>query len=515
MTGTIADPDVILVGSGIMSATLGVMLKRLEPRLKIQLFEAHAELARESSDGWNNAGTGHAGFCEISYTPGIEPDGSVNIARAVAICEQFEHALQFWNYAVASGMVSDPGEFIRPVPHIGFVHGKNDVQFLRARHAAMARHHFFKSMEYTADPATIAAWLPLVMEGRGAEPVAATKADHGTEVDFGVLARKLLGWLAQQDDCSLATGQRVTALRRMDGKWEVEVRQVATGECRRYRADFVFVGAGGGSLPLLQSTGLGEVAGLGGFPLGGQWLVCDDPGIAARHTAKVYGMVHGAAPSLGAPHLDVRLLNGRRELLFGPFATWTTRFLKETGRWTDLPLSVRAGNVTTLIRTGVRNVHLIRYLVGQGLQSMEDRLTALREYYPQARAADWRLHEAGIRVQSLKKADRGAVYFGTEVFTAAGGSLATLLGASPGASASVNIALEVIRTCWPHLLASPAGRAQMKEMIPALDEDLKQAGNARLYERLSSQASELLNLRSTGATQSPQPTRKHGTSITG
>ena len=490
----IENPDVILVGSGIMSATLGAMLKRLDPRLKIQLFEATGDLTLESSDGWNNAGTGHAGFCEFTYTPAYEADGSVNVARAVAIFEQFEHSKQFWSYAVAHGMTGDPADFIHAVPHIAFVRRREDVEFLQARHAAMVQHHFFKPMAYTADAATVATWTPLVMEGRQDEPVAATKMDNGTDIHFGALARRLIAWFAQQDGCAVATGHRITSLRRTGGEWEAGVRCLASGEHRIHRSKFVFVGAGGGSLPLLQSAGLAEVSDLAGFPIGGQWLVCDDPGIAARHPAKVYGTVHGSAPSLGGPHLDVRQIDGRRQLLFGPFATWTTQFLKETGRWTDLPFSVRAGNLTTLLRTGIRNQHLVRYLVAQSLQSMGDRLETLREFYPQARAADWRLVNAGIRVQTLKKADRGAVSFGTQVFTAAGGTLSALLGASPGASVSVNIARDVIRTCLPHLLTSSAGRARLKEMIPACDEDLKQPCNAGLFEKLSAEAEETLQL---------------------
>jgi malate dehydrogenase (quinone) len=274
------------------------------------------------------------------------------------------------------------------------------------------------------------------------------------------------------------------------------MKHQATGGIRTQRAKFVFVGAGGGSLPLLQSTGLAEVAGLGGFPIGGQWLVCDDPSICARHDAKVYGATPPSSPSLGSGHLDVRRLNGRRQLLFGPFATWTTRFLKH-GRWSDLPLSIRAGNLGALIRAGLHNHALVRYLITQGLQSMEQRLNAARAYYPNARSGDWRLVEAGIRVQTIKKADRGAVYFGTEVFSSADRSIAALLGASPGASVSVNIALEVVKTCLPHLLASAEGQERMRRMIPTFDHDLKQPGNAVLFEKTSREAEERLRLHAT------------------
>ena len=486
-------PDVVLVGSGIMSSTLAVMLKRLDPRLRIQMFEVTTELASEASEGWNNAGTGHAGICEMSYTPDRDQEGRVPIARALRIFEQFEHSMQFWGAMVANGMVDDPADFIQAVPHICFVKGADDVAFLQARHAAMMEHHFFRGMRLTMDPSVIHAWVPLVMEGREPGPVAATVGD-GTEVNFGLLARRLCGWLAQQEHCGIANGWKVTKLRRGVKGWQLGLRCAATGEIRDQHVKFVFVGAGGGSLPLLQSTGLAEVAGLGGFPIGGQWLVCDEPATCERHEAKVYGATPPSSPSLGSGHLDVRRLNGQRQLLFGPFASWTTRFLKHSGQWSDLPFSLRANNVTSLLRTAFRNGSLVRYLVKQGLQSMESRMQALREYYPNARSEHWRLVQAGIRVQAIKKKDRGALFFGTELFSSEDHSLAALLGASPGASVAVNIAFEVIQTCLPHLLASSEGRESMRQMIPTFDIDLKQPGNAASFEKNTREASDRLQI---------------------
>lgn len=497
--------DVLLVGSGIMSSTLAVMLKRLDPRLRVQVLEVAPELAQEASDGWNNAGTGHAGVCEISYTPNRDPDGRVPIARALRIFEQFEHSKQFWGAIAATGAVGDPTGFIHAVPHLCFVKGADDVDFLQARHAAMKDHPFFRGMQLTTDATVIENWVPLVMKGRARGPVAATVGD-GTEVNFGLLARRLCGWLAQQEHCGVATGSKVTRLRRGDGQWQIESRCVATGEVRKQLAKFVFVGAGGGSLPLLQSTGLSEVAGLGGFPIGGQWLVCDEPAICAQHEAKVYGATPPSSPSLGSGHLDVRRLNGQRQLLFGPFASWTTRFLKHSGKWSDLPRSIRLNNLASLLRTGVRNWSLVRYLVTQGLQSMEDRMQALREYYPNARSEHWRLVQAGIRVQAIKKADRGAVNFGTEVFSSVDRSLAALLGASPGASVSVSIALEIVQTCLPHLLTTAEGQERMRQMIPTFDIDLKQPGNAALFEKNTREASERLQLLSSTPTSQKERT---------
>ena len=488
-------PDVVLVGSGIMSSTLAVMLKRLEPRLELQMVEVASELSREASDGWNNAGTGHAGLCEMSYTPNRDSEGRVAIARALRIFEQYEHSKQFWGAMAAAGVVGDPFNFIHAVPHICFVKGSDDVDFLQARHAAMKDHHFFRTMQLTTDAAEIHDRAPLVMEGRPPGPVAATVGE-GTEVNFGLLARRLGRWFSEQEHCGVATGWRVTRLWRDAGVWRVGLRSVASGEVRELRAKFVFVGAGGGSLPLLQSTGLSEVAGLGGFPIGGQWLVCDSPAICSRHNAKVYGATPPSSPSLGAGHLDLRRLDGQPQLMFGPFASWTTRFLKHTGSWSDLPRSVRLGNLGALLRTAFRNRSLVWYLVAQGLQSMNHRLQALQEFYPNARLEDWRLVQAGIRVQAIKKADRGAVYFGTEVFSPADRSLAALLGASPGASVSVNIALDVIRTCLPQLLSDSKGQQRMREMIPTFNDDLIQSRNAALFENASREAVERLRLHS-------------------
>ncbi len=493
----IENPDVVLIGSGVMSANLGALLKRLDPRLSIQLYEVTAGLAQESSDGWNNAGTGHAGICELSYTPKREADGSVNVSKVIEIFEQFEHSKQFWSYAVASGMADRPKDFINPVQHLSFVHGAEQVDFLKARHAGMAAHHFFREMEYSTDRATIAGWAPLLLEGRGDVPIAATKMDAGTDVNFGAISRKLLGWLGQQEGCGIAANHRVIGLRRTNAGWEVRAKDLATGEVRVNRTKFVFVGAGGGSLTLLQKSGIPEAKGLGGFPIGGQWLVCDNPEIVRKHQAKVYGQALDAAPTMAVPHLDTRILDGKKTLLFGPFAAWTTKFLHQKGSITDLPFSVRPDNLATLINIGIHNLDLVRYLVQQGTQSMADRMEVLHVFYPAAEAKDWKLIDAGIRVQAIKKTDgqAGIVHYGTEVITDASRTISALLGASPGASVSVNIVLEVIKKCFPQLLASPEGHARMKEMIPTYDEDLKLPANAARFREVSQHTNEVLGLR--------------------
>jgi malate dehydrogenase (quinone) len=492
----IGNPDVILIGSGIMSANLGALLKLLDPRLRIQVYEATEELAQESSNGWNNAGTGHAGICELSYTPKREPDGAVNVQKAIDIYAQFEQSLQFWSHAVASGMVDNPREFINRVPHISFVHGQAQVDFLRARHTGMSAHHFFQEMEFTTDRATIGRWAPLLVGGRDSVPIAATKMDAGTDVNFGAISRKLLGWLARQDGCGLATNHRVVDLKKSGAGWDASIRDLVTGEFRRNHANFVFVGAGGGSLPLLQQAGIPESKGMGGFPIGGQWLVCENPEIVKRHQAKVYGQALDAAPTMAVPHLDTRVLDGKKTLLFGPFAAWTTKFLHQKGSWTDLPRSVRSDNLATLVKIGLQNLPLVRYLIQQGTQSMADRMEVLHLFYPAAKAEDWKLIDAGIRVQAIKKTDgeAGIVHYGTEVITSADRSISALLGASPGASVSVNIVLDVIKTCLPHLLEGSTGRAHLKEMIPTWGEDIKLSANAAHFQAVHAKANEHLQL---------------------
>ncbi|MCH6257452.1 malate dehydrogenase (quinone) [Puniceicoccaceae bacterium K14] len=493
----IQDPDVILIGSGIMSSTLGAMLKKLDPNLRIQLYEMTEEFAQEASNGWHNAGTGHAGICELSYTPDYGPDGEVDVAKAIEIFHQFEHSKQFWGYAARSGMIENTDEFINPVPHISFVYGQEQVDFLRSRHKGMQAHHFFEEMEFTEDREVIKKWAPLLLTGRDDTPVAVTKMDRGSDVNFGALAGKLIKWLGEQEGCGYATSHRITDLtKQSDGRWKVAVKDLKTNEKFSTTAKFVFIGAGGGSLPLLQKAGIDEAKGFGGFPIGGQWLICDKPEIVEQHVAKVYGMSPGAAPTMAVPHLDTRIIDGKKSLLFGPYAAWTTKFLHIEGKMTDLPGSIKLDNIGSLIKVGLHNIPLVRYLVQQGTQSMTTRMGELLNFFPDAKESDWRLIDAGIRVQAIKKedGDAGIVHFGTEVLTSADKSMSALLGASPGASVSTNIILEVIKKSFSDVLATEQGHANMKEMIPSYDEDLTKSDLADRQRDLSEQAFKSLNL---------------------
>lgn len=481
-----------------MSANLGALLKSLDPKLKIQLYEVTDEFAQEASNGWNNAGTGHAGICELSYTPDQEEDGSVDVSNAVKIFEQFEASRQFWAYAVEKGMIENPRDCINPVPHISFVHGDKMVNFLKERHKGMAAHHFFETMTYTTDRKEIEEWAPLLVDSRDPDvPIAATKMNEGTDVNFGAVALSLTNWLNEQEDCSALTGHKVVGLEKTDEGWDVLVEELATEQLTVTKAKFVFVGAGGGSLQLLQKAGLPQAQGLGGFPIGGQWLICQNPEIVEKHQAKVYGQPLEAAPTMAVPHLDTRILDGKKSLLFGPFASWTTKFLHGKGSFFDLPGTIRPHNLMTLLKVGITNLPLVQYLVQQGTQSMQDRMDVLHVFYPGAKAEDWKLIDAGIRVQAIKKEDgeAGIVHYGTEVITSDDRSISALLGASPGASVSVHIVLEVIEKCLPHLLESEEGRRKIDEMVPSFNEDLKEPSKAERYRELAKSAIARLGLK--------------------
>lgn len=494
----ISNPDVVLIGSGIMSSNLGALLKSLDPKLKIQLYEVTDEFAKEASNGWNNAGTGHAGICELSYTPDQEEDGSVDVSNAVNIFAQFEASRQFWAYAVDNGMIENPRDCINPVPHISFVHGEKMVGFLKERHKGMADHHFFETMTYSTDRDEIGKWAPLLVDSRDPKvPIAATKMDEGTDVNFGAISLSLVNWLNEQENCSALTGHKVVGLEKTSEGWDVLVEELATEQLTVTKAKFVFVGAGGGSLQLLQKAGIPQAQGLGGFPIGGQWLICQNPEIVEKHQAKVYGQPLDAAPTMAVPHLDTRVLDGKKSLLFGPFASWTTKFLHGKGSFLDLPGTIKPHNLATLLKVGITNLPLVKYLVQQGTQSMKDRMEVLHVFYPGAKAEDWELIDAGIRVQAIKKEDgeAGIVHYGTEVITSDDRSISALLGASPGASVSVHIVLEVIEKCLPHLLENEEGRRRINEMIPCFNEDLKEPSKADRYRELAQSAISRLGLK--------------------
>ncbi|ETT88560.1 malate:quinone oxidoreductase [Viridibacillus sp. FSL R5-0477] len=484
--------DVILIGAGVMSATLGSLLKELAPEWEIKVFEKLADAGEESSNEWNNAGTGHAALCELNYTS-EKSDGSIDISKAINVNEQFQLSRQFWSYLVKNNLISNPQDFIMPLPHMSMVQGEKNVEFLKKRHETMTKNPLFQGMEFSDDPETLKKWIPLIMQDRPVnEAIAATKMDIGTDVNFGALTRMIFDNLKTQN-VDINYKHSVESIKRTkDGSWELKVHDIDGCKMEYHKAKFVFLGAGGGSLELLQKTGIPEGKHIGGFPISGLFLVCKNQEVAEQHHAKVYGKAKVGAPPMSVPHLDTRYIDNKKSLLFGPFAGFSPKFLK-TGSNMDLIASVKPHNITTLLAAGVKEMGLTKYLIQQLMLSKEQRMEELREFIPNAKSEDWDIVVAGQRVQVIKDTEaggKGTLQFGTEVVSAADGSIAALLGASPGASTAVHVMLEVLNKCFPQHIKE--WEPKIKEMIPSYGVSL--ANNPELFQEIHNSTAQALGL---------------------
>ncbi|WP_042478522.1 malate:quinone oxidoreductase [Bacillus ndiopicus] len=482
--------DVILIGAGIMSATLGSILKELAPDWKITVFEQLEKAGEESSHELNNAGTGHAALCELNYTS-EKSDGSIDISKAINVNEQFQVSMQFWSYLVQNKLIENPQDFIMPLPHMSMVQGADNVKFLKKRFETMSKNPLFKGMEFSDDPETLKEWIPLIMNDRKSpEPIAATKIDTGTDVNFGALTRMIVKNLEEQG-VEVNYKHSVHSMNRMkDGSWEVKVHDKDGCRMEYHKAKFVFLGAGGGSLELLQKSGIPEGKHIGGFPISGLFLQCKNEEIINQHHAKVYGKAAVGAPPMSVPHLDTRYIDGQKSLLFGPFAGFSPKFLK-TGSNMDLFASIKPHNILTLLACGAKEMSLTKYLIQQLLLSKEQRMEELRDFVPNAKSEDWEVIVAGQRVQVIKDTEaggKGTLQFGTEVVSAADGSIAALLGASPGASTAVPVMLEVIKRCFPQELKK--WEPKIKKMIPSYGQKLMD--NPALLEEIHASTAEVL-----------------------
>ena len=487
--------DIVLIGGGIMSATLGMLLKHVRPDATMTLIERLDRVGLESSDPWNNAGTGHAGFCELHYTSRLT-DGTIDLTKALAIYEQFQLSLQFYSWLVDRGTSPSPSTFIESVPHLGFARGVDDVKFLRHRFETMIGKPQFEATEYTEDSATIGSWIPSMMLGRNAaEPVAATRHSGGTDVNFGSLTRILVNEL-RRAGADILTGHEVTNLERgQRNQWTISIKCLATNEVRDIVSRFVFVGAGGAAIPLLQKSGIAEIKGYAGFPIGGQFLRCHNHETIARHNAKVYAKPARGAPPMTAPHLDTRAIDGQRGLMFGPFASFSPKFLKQ-GSITDLARSIRRNNIGTMLAVAASETPLTVHLIRELLKSKAEKIKQLRQFVPLVEEGDWELIQSGQRVQVMRPipGKRGILQYGTEVIASSDGSIAGLLGASPGASVAPSIMLDVMERCFPN--ESRHWQSRLREAMPSLGNAT--ANDPMLARELTSHAHRILHLEARG-----------------
>jgi len=463
--------DVLLVGGGIVSATLGAMIQRVHPEWSLTVFERLDEVALESSNGWNNAGTGHAALCELNYTPEAA-DGSVNISKAIAINGQFLTTKTFWGSLVTEGAMREPSTFINNTPHMAFVRGDANQKFLRERFRLMSEHPFFHDMEHSEDYGQIEQWSPLLIEGRPAgEKIAATYAPSGTDVDFGAVTRQLFEDFVARGG-ALELKHEVTDIERnADGSWNVTVKNLRDGATRVVRTKVLMLGAGGYTLKLLRKAGVPEVKGYGLFPVSGTFLSTENPAVTAKHQTKVYGKAAEGAPPMSMPHLDARIIDGQRTALFGPFAGLVPKFLKE-GSVLDLFQSLRTDNVLPIATAGLENLGLTKVLAQDLLANQAKRIEALHDFAPTAVSDDWKLFTAGQRAQIIKpiSGTKGTLQFGTEVITSANGTIAGVLGASPGASTAVPIALDILRSSFKD--EWERWENELRSVIPMLGTDV-------------------------------------------
>lgn len=485
--------DVLLIGGGIMSATLASLLRELDSTMTIDIYERLNDVAFESSFAWNNAGTGHAAFCELNYTP-QKSDGSISITKALEINESFELSKQFWAYKASQNKSFLPQSFINNVPHISFVWGEQDISFLEKRYETLSKNQLFSSMKYSKDAQEIASWIPLVMEGRSQEQkVAATRVDLGVDVDFGALTKFLIDDLMKTTNSNLYLEHEVLDIIKNDNKWLVKVKDIKNKVVKIIETKFIFIGAGGKALTLLQKSNIKEAKGFGGFPVGGQWLISTNQDLVKKHWGKVYGQAAIGAPPMSVPHLDTRYINGEKALLFGPFATFSTKFLKE-GSWFDLFASINFSNILPMLQAAASNISLTKYLIEQVLLSKEQRIKALKEYLPNAQEKDWYVQNAGQRVQIIKNipGQGGVLQFGTELVASEDGSVVALLGASPGASVAVKIMLDLLEISFKQELQQEKWQNKLREIIPSYKQSL--ADSPEILDKVRKRNKEFLNV---------------------
>jgi malate dehydrogenase (quinone) len=481
--------DTLIVGAGIMGATLASILKEIDSDLKIDMVEALDSPALESSEANNNAGTGHAGYCELNYTPLLSND-KIDIEKAVQVNLGFEMSLQYWSYLTKKYRLFSPSKFIKRVPHISLVNGDKNIAFLKKRYLALKNNPLFNSIEFSSNFKTITKWIPLLKTKKSQRKYAATKVEIGTDVNFGEITYELISILNTKKKFHLHTNQKAIAINENeDDSWSVKLNNG-----NKIKAKFIFIACGGNSLKLLQKTKIYEQNSYAGFPINGQWLVCNNPKIVALHKAKVYGKAEIGSPPMSMPHLDLRIIDGKKILMFGPFASFTFKFLI-SGSFFDFISSIKFHNLKTLCIVFLKEWALLIYLIKQNFKPHKSRIADLKQFFPDANTKEWHLKDAGIRVQIMKKSRAGSskLEFGTEIIFSKKNNLAALLGASPGASISVQSMIEVIEKCFLKKENSIAWKNKIKKMIPSYGVDLVK--NPRLLKKIRSHNQRTLGIK--------------------
>ncbi len=190
-----------------------------------------------------------------------------------------------------NGVLKNPRSFINHTPHMSFVWGDENVAYLEKRYEALKASPLFAGMQYSTDPEQIKKWVPLMMEGRDpSQKIGATWSPLGTDMEFGEITRQFVSHLKSTPNFDLQVSSEVDAIERnSDGSWRVSYSNSANGSEHTIDAKFVFIGAGGGALHLLQMSAFRKLKTTAVSPVGGSFLVNENPDVSMLHLAKAYG----------------------------------------------------------------------------------------------------------------------------------------------------------------------------------------------------------------------------------
>ncbi len=455
--------NVTIIGAGIMGTTFAVLAKELAPELEVTILERLDGPGAGNSWVFNNAGTGHEANCELNYTPVDEE--VISVEKALKIHAQFNVAKQFWAYLVEKGAIKEPKTFINRTKHCTIV-SEPSIPELKLRYKEMSAHHFFEQMRFSEDFDEIKSWIPFTMEERPrSDKMAATVIETGTDVNFGALTEQMAEYAVNKLGVKIEYGTHVKRVHRSpSGTWLIETHHRGDMLPKQYRADVLFVGAGGGAFPILKKSHLPFARRFTGFPVGGRFLQAPITAEQAeQYRAKTYGKAKVGAPPMSVPHLDLRVADGQYYLLFGPFASFKP--VLERGRgFLDYLKSMRLHDIPSLLNVAIEHFPLVKYLVSETFKGEKSMFEELESFAPgMSKKFDWKPVEAGQRVQIIRD---GELQMGTEILVNSDKTYGTLLGASPGASVSPEVMLRCLEQLMPDLFSKPEAQAKKKEMFP-------------------------------------------------